>query len=375
MLKNYFRVAISNMWKNKIYLFINVTGLAISIAFCMTVYLVYAYNWEFDKYYPHTENIFRIQELKQNTDLGLSRYDFAPMVMGPRIVQEVTGVQSQARYILVRDENVAYQDQVFNEDIGYVDDNFFEFFKIGLSKGTWRSLRDKSSIYLTKDMARKYFGDEDPMGKTVTVYFSPSRSSDFTVVGVFNRIPVNSTFQFGALANIESCLWGHEVKTDDWTAWQQPTVFLKLTDPGISGRVSREINKYVKLQNEAREEWKVDRFELISFKDSKILIGSVTNASYGNLRVSKDYIIVFLCMAILIFLIACFNLANTTMALMGHRVKEVGVRKVMGGSATQVFIQFMLEMSWTSLLALLLGYAIFESTYSAFFSLWHVKLS
>ena len=111
MWKNYLKVAIRNSWKNKTYLIINVLGLGTSISFCLTIYLVFAINWEFDSYYKNTENIYRIHELKQNTDLGLSRYDLAPMPMGPMVAQQVANVNSQTRYILAG-ENVAYKDQV-----------------------------------------------------------------------------------------------------------------------------------------------------------------------------------------------------------------------------------------------------------------------
>ena len=172
MWKNYLKVAIRNSWKNKIHVGINVLGLGASMAFCMTIYLIFAYNWEFDSYYTNTKNIFRIHELKQNTGSGQSRYDMAPMAMGPRIVEDLAGVESQTRYLL-SGENLSYEDEalnyktgqgnneflaVYSNKIGYVDSNFFDFFKIKLNSGSYKSLRNKSSIYLTQLMADKYFG-------------------------------------------------------------------------------------------------------------------------------------------------------------------------------------------------------------------------
>lgn len=372
MLKNFILAAIRNSWKNRIYLSINVIGPGIAIAFCMTVYLIYAYNWEFDSYYKGTKNIFHVQELKQGT--GFSRYDCAPFPMGPRLVHEIAGVQDQTRYVVAENEFVKFNDLVFNERIAYVDTNFLDMFRIALHSGSCRSLKNNSSIFFTREFAQKIFGDSDPLGKLITVYHTTGRSSDLMVAGVFNRIPLNSTFQFGALTSIGNSIDGYNIRPDDWSESRQPALLLKLkedTDPAI---VEKMVNTYISLQNNAREEWKVSHFELIGFRDSKILKGSVTNFSYGNLRINTGFIIVCSCMAILIFLIACFNLANTNMVLMRNRVKEVGVRKVMGGITSQIFVQFIFEMSWISLLAVILGLAIFQYISLAFFSLWDMHL-
>jgi hypothetical protein len=93
MWSNYLKVAIRNTWKNRIYVAINVLGLGVAMAFCLTIYLLYAFNAEFDNYYKDTDKIYRIHELKQNTGKGLSRYDLAPMPLGPRLVEEVAGMR------------------------------------------------------------------------------------------------------------------------------------------------------------------------------------------------------------------------------------------------------------------------------------------
>lgn len=374
MFKNFIIAAIRNTWRNRIYLSINILGLGISIAFGMTVYLIFAYNWEFDSYYRNMENIFHVQELKQNTGPNFTRYDYAPFPLGPQAMQEISGVQNQTRYILAINENVKYQEMVFNVNIAYVDTNFFDFFKIILRTGSYKSLKSNSSIYLTEELAQKYFGENDPLGKIITVYYPSGKSTDLIVSGVFNRIPLNSTFQFGALSSINNGFHGYELNPDDWTDSRQPALFLKLKNSADVPEVSKMINRYLVEQNNARPEWKVNHFELVDFKDSKILNGSVTNSSYGNVRINTAFIIVFSSMAILIFLIACFNQLNTTMALMGNRLKEVGVRKVMGGTSFQIFLQFIFEMSWISFLAVILGFAIFQHISDVFFSLWGMHL-
>ena len=373
MWKNYIKVGLRNLLKNKIYVLINVAGLGISMAFCLTIYLLFAFNWEFDNYYTSTDNIFRIHEMKQNTGRGLSRYDLAPMPMGPRAAREISGIESQTRY-WSWNENLAYEDNVFNQKVGYVDDNFFDFFKISLKTGSYGSLKDKSKIYLTSRMAKKYFGNSDPVGKILTIHFSAERSVNLTVAGVFENIPYNTSFYFDALTNIHNYLDGRQIRYDDWSIWQQPTTFVKLVNPSNADQVTGQLNRYIAVQNQAREEWKVNKFELVRFKDSRSLDPYVIEGSNCYSRVGSDALYIFAFLAILILTIACFNLANTTMALMGNRVREIGVRKVMGGTTSQVFVQFMYEMFFTSFLALLFGLAIFQWISTWFFSLWSIPV-
>ena len=373
MWKNYFKVALRNTLKNKVYVLINVAGLGISMAFCLTIYLLYAFNWEFDNYYQNTDNIFRIHELKQNTGRGLTRYDLAPMPMGPRAANEIAGIDSQTRYF-EWGENLSYEDEIFRQSVAYVDANFLDFFNIKLKAGSYGSLKDKSLIFLNSRMATRYFGDSDPVGKILTVHFTSDRSINFTVAGVFENIPLNNSFDFDALTNLQNFLDGQQIRPDDWTIWQQPTTFVKLVNPASVDQVTEQLNRYITVQNQAREEWKVSMFDLVGFKEKKYLDPNVTEGSNCNMHIAHDALGVFAFLAILILCIACFNLANTTMALMGNRVREIGVRKVMGGGTGQVFMQFMFEMFFTAVLSLVFAMAIFQWISSWFFALWRAPI-
>ena len=178
MWKNYLKVAIRNSWKNKTYLSINVIGLGISMAFCLTIYLLYAYNWEFDNYYSNTSSIFRISELKQNTGRGLSRYDLAPMPMGPRVVQEIAGVESQTRFMLYG-ENMAREDQVNYESVGYVDNDFFKMFPIGLKSGPGPSLKIKAAFFSPNNWQRNISVLKIPSEKALLYIMNQANASIF----------------------------------------------------------------------------------------------------------------------------------------------------------------------------------------------------
>ena len=373
MLKNYLKVALRNLYKNKIYILINILGMGIALAFCLTIYIAFAFNFEFDNYYKNVSDIVRVHEFKQNASGEIQRFELAPIAMGPRIPAEVTGVMDQTRYI-DWGANLKYEDILFRESVAYVDSNFFDFFDIKLAAGSKSSIKNKNNIFLTRERAKKFFGEEPALGKTMTLYFPGKKRVELTVAGVFQRIPINSSFDFDALTNIDNFIYGNDIKQDDWTPWQQASLYLRLDEGADMAEVEPRLSNYVTIQNEARDEWKVSRFELVGFKDAEKLKWGTVSGSNANQRLRDDVLVVFSTLAILILLIACFNLANTSMALMATRVKEVGVRKVMGGGTMQVFLQFLIEMSFTSLFAVLAGLAIYHWLSNWFYALWSAPM-
>ena len=148
MLKNYLKVAFRNIFKNRIYVLINIFGMGIAVAFCLTIYLVFAFNNEFDNYYRDITDIYRIHEFKENAAGDMQRFELAPHSMGPLVPQEITGVIEQSRYTLWG-ENIKVGDEIFRESIAYVDSNFFNMFNIKLAYGDQRSLNERNSIFLS----------------------------------------------------------------------------------------------------------------------------------------------------------------------------------------------------------------------------------
>jgi ABC-type antimicrobial peptide transport system permease subunit len=373
MFKNYFKVAFRNLLKNKVYVMINVAGMGVALAFCLTIYLLYAYNNEFDDFYKDVDNIVRVHEFKQDASGEIQRFELAPIVMGPRIPKEITGVADQTRFINWGG-NLKYEDVLFRESIAYVDSNFFDFFKIKLITGYSSNIKDKKSIFLTEELAKKYFGDEPVLGKRMSIKYGTGKSVELTVAGIFEQIPLNSSFIFDALTNIDHFMYGNSIADDDWTPWQQASIYLRLNEGTNPEQVESQMGQYVTLQNDAREEWKISEFELVNFKDARIVNQGVIDGSNANRRLRTEVLLIFATMALLILLIACFNLANTSMSLMASRTREIGVRKVMGGGTTQVFFQFLMEMSFTSLLAILVGMAIFTWMADWFYSIWDAPI-
>ena len=102
----------------------------------------------------------------------------------------------------------------------------------------------------------------------MTIHYGHKRFIDFKVAGVFERIPFNSSFIFDALVPFDNFMYGHEIKKDDWTPWQQTSAFFRISSPQVIDQLNKSIKKYVAIQNDAREEWKVSDYQLIGFKDA-----------------------------------------------------------------------------------------------------------
>jgi ABC-type antimicrobial peptide transport system permease subunit len=373
MLRNYLTVAVRNLIKNKVYVMINVAGMGVALAFCLTIYLLYAYNNEFDDFYKDVSEIVRVHEFKQHASGEIQRFELAPIVMGPRIPKEISGVEDQTRF-LNWGGNLKYEDVLFRESIAYVDSNFLDFFKIKLKTGSSSGLNEKNSIFLTQELAKKYFGDDPVLGKRMSIQYGTGKSIELRVAGVFEQIPMNSSFIFDALTRIDNFMYGNSIAEDDWAPWQQASIYLRLNEGTDPEQVESQMDKYVAIQNDAREEWKISEFELVNFKDASIVNQGVIDGSNANFRLRTEVLVIFSTMALLILLIACFNLANTSMSLMANRTREIGVRKVMGGGTTQVFFQFLMEMSFTSLLAILVGMAVFTWMADWFYSIWDAPI-
>lgn len=371
MWSNYLKIAIRNSIKDKYYILINVFGLGIAMAFGLTIYLLHAYNLEFDTYYKDTESIVRLHCLKPDAQGHEERYEMAPIPMAEMAADEIAGLEEYVRFIDWND-NLKYKDLIFNENIAYADTNFFELFPIKLISGSNESLKEKNSIFLTQKAAAKYFTHQDPLGAIMTIHYGNKRSVDFTVAGVFDKIPLNSSFDFEAMVPIENFLYGHEISADDWSPWQQATTFFRMSSRDAFPQVNQSIKKYIAIQNDAREEWKVSDYQLVHFKDAELLSQGNLMGSHTNLRLRPQVLVVFTVLALLILLIVSFNLANTAMALMARRFKEIGVRKAMGGGSMHIFTQFLFEMSWTSFLGFLVGAALFHWISQGFFALWDI---
>jgi len=372
MFKNYVLIALRNLGKNKSYVVINTLGLGIALACCITAYLLLAFNIEFDSFYKADDvaNIFRIHAHKKEKSGKIHQTVTAPMAMMPMAAPEIASIKRYTRYI-IGSGYMRNGDNAFAERISYADSTFFNMFEIPFAHGNKKSFKDKHAIILSQKLATKYFGKEDPIGKTLILNFPNNIEMEGIVGGVVKKIPLNSTFNFDVMMRIENFTDINKLEIDNWKDWRDPSTFVELSSASNATNVSRQFLKYVPIRNNAKRDEFVAEYKLEPFL-SKFSDDDVQDR-YITLRLSKLPLVVFTLMAALVLLIACFNLTNTSIAMTAKRLKEVGVRKTVGAARGQIVIQFLFETILTILMALLVGMVMAEIIVPAFTTMWKLQ--
>jgi putative ABC transport system permease protein len=371
MLKNYLIVAVRHLLKNKVYVIINTMGMGIAMACCMTAYLLIAYNVEFDTYFKN-EDVKNAVKVVQHFESSVGEKDkalVAPIVMGPIAAAEISGIDEFTRFCNT-DAIVNYQDNSFYENVRFADASFFKMFPLGLKRGSSKNFENRHSVFVSLSLSKKYFADKDPIGETMTVSIN-GKKYEAVVGGVFEKLPLNMSFNIDALMRIENYLDAYSLEPGTWEEKKSASLLFKLADINQREAIAKQMDKYAGLNNEKQKEARTTSFELVPFT-TPIIKQEVTTS---NLRMPIPAIalVIFSTLGFIILLIACFNLTNTTMALTGKRLKEIGVRKVVGSGRNQIAFQFLLEMLITISLAIVAGFLMAQVIVPQFATMWQLQ--
>ncbi|MCV9388288.1 ABC transporter permease [Reichenbachiella ulvae] len=371
MLKNYLLVAYRNLLKNKSYVIINTLGLGIAMACCITAYILLAYNIEFDEFHrdEKVENIYRLE-----CDLLLNEKDpllgvHGPLPIGPMATEDISGIKRFTRYSMLG-TNISFEDNAFNERVSFADSTLFEMFDFPSVQGNLSSFKDLHSIVISREMAEKYFGDENPIGKILTLNFAREVEKQMMVGAVVEDVPVNSSIVFDFLIRMEHFAEMRAVEEKPWADWNVPGVFYELDPNADPETIAASFDRYAKRRNEAKTDQKVERYRLVPFKQNIDLSQRVWSSI--NTPIELEPLIVFTTLGVMIILIACFNLTNTSIAMTSYRLKEIGLRKTVGAKKSQIVIQFLMETVLIILLAVLVGYNISLVIVPEFTSMWDI---
>src|SRR5574341_605676 len=367
MLKNYFKVAYRNLLKNKLYSFINIFGLSVAIAFCIVAYLNHDYNYSFDAFHKNFKHIFRLKTVRVQN--GQERYwGVTPRPLGPALVQDFPAVERAVRLT----SNAAifkYGDKIFNETVLHADPDFFAMFDFPLKYGSPAALQDKNKIVLSEALATKYFGNENPLGKQITLRYRNGQSREFFVGAVAQKVPDNSSIQFDALAAFDILLDIGVDKPNDWSDWAH-ILFVQVSDPAQIPDIAGKMDRYLATHNAVMPpEFHAVRFNIEPLAGMALrareVRGDILKEAMHPAGILAPSII-----AALLLLMACFNYLNTSIAYSSQRLKEIGVRKVVGGLRRQLIGQFLGENLLLCAIAMLLAVALAEIFVPAYDSLW-----
>lgn len=357
MIKNYFLITLRSMLKSKVYLFINIFGMAISIGCCITAYYNWNFNASFDAVHKNASQIYRINSTRHFQDRDTD-YGIVPMPLPEIAKANVKDITHVTRY-LTNYADVRVNDEIFDNTLSYVDPEIFQMFTFEFIEGDPMSIKDKSKVVISDENAIRLFGTVNAVGKTFTMMEAGLPKKEYEVGGVFKLPPINSSFNDGSFVLYEN-YYDLDEKALKGANWKyRVTAFVTVPDANRISVIESQLKPLAENNNKVREDFVIKGFHLDP------LVGMAPRDEYENregtwTRDASPLAAVIGCavMAIFILLIACFNLTNTSIAMSSKRLKEIGIRKVMGSRRNQLVAQFIGETALVCLIALLLGMLI-----------------
>jgi putative ABC transport system permease protein len=366
MIKNWAVITFRNLLKNKVFTLINIIGLGISLAICIVAYFNTMFNYEFDRTHENFDKIYRVTSFR-DMEGREQEYGIVPATLGLEIGRDIPGIETSAR--LIRSNSpVKLGDNIFPSSIAWVDPAFTKIFTLHTKVGGTKSIDDQATVMISHTMAERLFGTEHPVGKAISIVNDNNQEFTYMVGAVFEDLPENSSFRIDILSHIDNFLLMWNLKDSDWKIWAN-ALFITVPDKSMLPAITTSLKDYLPVQNRAREDFRINRFNVIPLKDvgasSRVIFSSSLFPSlHPAALISPPF------MALFILLIACFNFANTSIATFSKRLKEIGLRKTFGGQRKELAAQFMFETLIICLLALLVGIGIAEFLVPAYSSLW-----
>ncbi|WEK37200.1 MAG: ABC transporter permease [Candidatus Pseudobacter hemicellulosilyticus] len=362
MFKSYLTIAWRNLWKNKTYSAINIFGLMTGITSCLLIGLFIQHELSFDKFQEKGDRIVRVIMKYAFSNGETEEGTFTSTKVAPTFVRTFPELEAGVRFS--EDvELVRLGDKRFNENnFLYADSSFFTVFTYKLLQGDAKTaLSGRYKVLLTPEMAQKYFGQTDPVGKQLLI---GSEGTPYEVTGIIEKMPANSQISFDFLASFSSM--GVNQENTYWEANYRTYLLLK-EGQSLAG-LQAKINTFIK--QETKDDHATINFRMEPF--NRIHLHSPFSAMVPN--TSIQYIYIIGAIAFLVLSIACFTYINMSTARSMERAREVGVRKVMGAGKGQVFWQFVGESVVICFIALLLSGGLIALLLPAFNQLTGVAL-
>jgi len=330
MIKNYLKIALRNIKKYKGYSFINITGLAVGLAVCILLMLYVQHELSFDRFNEKADSIYRLCNPEHPMH--------APQTAGI-LAEKFPEIKNYARIKGFNEQVVEYKNNRFKEkNFGIIDPSFFEMFSCKFVRGNGETaLKEPFTMVITQTAAKKYFGDEDPVGKALRF----SDEVDYKITAVMEDMPQNSHFRYDfflTLVGFEKV--AGERMMNNW-GWLNFLVYFEMQDDfsktEFEKKCSKAIEEFVNVGIYAYiPDYTVQNIKDIHLHSSHFL-GDIQPQN------SITYVLIFSAIGILLLLIACFNYVNLLTASAISRSKEIGLKKVVGATRGQLAMQFIGE--------------------------------
>jgi len=349
MLKNYIKIAWRNLKKNKLYTFVNITGLTVGIVSCILIGLYTSHELSYDKFNDKADRIARVT-MQYTSGGGAARSAaLTGTKVGPQLQRTFPAITAFARTIQYTN-TVSIGDKRFSEPgFLYADSAFFNIFSFPLIKGNpSTALSAPGQLVITESMAKKYFGTEDPIGRTLKV----NNNRDYTITSIAKDPPGNSQIHFSFVASFSSLRVSKEEIW--WTA--NYVTYLLLAGRQDIDPLQKQINAYMASDKIRRETSFNDRESHLTFNLeplTQVHLHSTLDGLEPNGNITYVYILGAI--ALLILMIACVNYTNLATAQSQGRTGEISIRKVLGAQKGQLFWQYLGESLLLTIIALILA--------------------
>jgi len=367
MIRNFFLTAWRNFSRNKVFTLLNVSGLAIGITVCLIIGVWLQRELSYDNFHSDADKIFRVSNTFKSESESFSQAPSGP-AFGAQLPKEIPAITSSCRLFNSSFKLKSGSNQFIENEAFYTDSNFFSFFRFKLKKGNpQQALMLQNQIVLTEALAEKYFGNDDPVGKTIMV----DGKYPMIVSGIAENCPINSQIQFKVL--IPSSLLIKQMKdqynfdmNSQWLGgW--PMTYVKL-DPSKADDIQKQINAVAKRFSE--KDWKENKMSYFYFLQPMKKIHLNSNLRYDTPNNgSLSTVRIFSIIGVIVLLLACINYINLTTAGAIKRAKETSVRKVVGATKPQLIRQFFIETFIICSSAVIIGVVILKLILPAF-SAW-----
>ncbi|MFC1492711.1 ABC transporter permease [candidate division KSB1 bacterium] len=367
MYRNYLKIALRNIKRQKSYSLINISGLAVGLACCILMLLWVNEELNFDMFHENANELARVITKTSSSNEVIETVRSAPAAGGV-LVDRFPDIVNFTRYRYFAGQMLGYEEKAYlNDYMAVADPSFFEMFSFQFISGDpEKALSEKFSIVLTESLAEKYFGDEDPMGK---IMFIQILREPFKVTGVVKDVPETSHIHFECVIPWAVCIDWFHADPNTWNIQQYGT-YLQLRKGSSLDDINEKIRGIIKEHDEtSRAEIYLQPMKDIHLRSD--FTGDMVNYKKGNIKYTYIYSITAFC----VLLIACINFMNLSTARSSRRAKEVGLRKVTGARRSHLLIQFLGESVILSLFSLFIALIIVYLMLPAFNNLTNKSLT
>jgi putative ABC transport system permease protein len=348
MFKNYFKTTFRNLWKNKTYSFLNIFGLAVGITCAALIFLWVEDEVNFNHNFAKRDYLYHVMQ-NEKSDAGINTNGSTPGPLAAALKADIPGIVNSGRLSWAMDELAVVGDKTIKENGMYADPSVLSMYTLPFIYGNpTTALDNPNDVVISESMSKKFFGNSNPVGKTLKMNAKGAYSVDglYTVTGVFKDLPANCYYKFQWLS--------------PYTTWENANTWLKpwsnnLTETIVELSPTANpaiINKKLTNYLSTKVTGSTNQCFLFSMNDWHLrgnFVNGVQNS--GNIK----YVKLFSTIALIILLIACINFMNLATARSEQRAKEVGVLKVMGAGKKELIGKFISESLLMSFIAVLLA--------------------